>query len=516
MSQIIDTQRALLHQEQLLALVKRLDADTHRSEALAAVPGMVKDVIQADSVSLASSVDSDLVFASEADGLAAKAFDQNKPALLSALAQSDLLDTTPAEEWLPLAALGIKRLVALPIRTKFGQNSLLIAVWRMAYELDDADRVFLKLAAHQVANALNSAQIADYLAAILANVTDPVLVIDQMGVIALANQAANQALNLPADAIGRRAEEILQGEPIIGLLHTKKPDANKSVEWQSQAGPTYTARIAEYEHPVSGQRGRVLILRDITRFKQLHANHTDFVDTVLHDLRSPLTYMQGYANMLPMVGELTPKQKDFADKITTGITQMSDLVEKSLDAGRLDPETGYYELSRELCDLAKVTSEVVGTHLQSAEKRGLTLTAEIDPELPLLSLDVMLLRRALNNLVDNAIKYTPAGGAVTVTAFSDDSAVLLSVRDTGLGISPDNQRHLFERFRRVHRTEHQRVKGSGLGLFVVKNVAQRHGGDAWVESVEQVGSTFSIRIPIAGANLPGIAGKSAAENDNGK
>jgi PAS domain S-box-containing protein len=352
------------------------------------------------------------------------------------------------------------------------------------------------------------------LTAVLTNFTDPVIVVDHTGVIALANQAANQALGLPADVVGQRAEDVIHAEPIAGLLHTNKPDTDKPIEWQNDDGQTYTLRIAEFESSISPQRGRVLILRDITRFKQLHANHTDFVDTVLHDLRSPLTYMQGYANMLPMVGELTPKQKDFADRITTGITQMTDLVEKSLDAGRLDPETGYYELSRELCDLAKVASDVVATHVQSAEKKGLKLTAEIDPELPLLSLDVMLLRRALNNLVDNAVKYTPNGGIVTVAAFTDDNAVLLSVRDTGLGISPENQGHLFERFRRVHRAEHQRVKGSGLGLFVVKNVAQRHNGDAWVESVEQVGSTFSIRIPIASANLPGIAGKSATDNDN--
>jgi signal transduction histidine kinase len=145
-----------------------------------------------------------------------------------------------------------------------------------------------------------------------------------------------------------------------------------------------------------------------------------------------------------------------------------------------------------------------------AEKKGLTLVADIDPNLPLLSLDETLLKRALNNLVDNAIKYTPEGGAITVIAAVQDDRLLLSVKDTGLGISKENQEKLFHRFKRLYRTEHKSIKGSGLGLFIVKNVAQRHSGDAWVDSIESSGSTFTIGIPIAGANLPSADPESRA------
>jgi two-component system sensor histidine kinase BaeS len=148
-----------------------------------------------------------------------------------------------------------------------------------------------------------------------------------------------------------------------------------------------------------------------------------------------------------------------------------------------------------------MVTDVVGGHSQPAEKKGLALTAETESGIPPLNLDDMMLRRALNNLVDNAIKYTPDGGKVTVKAYIKDKNLILSVVDTGLGISEENQKVLFGRFHRVKRREFTAVKGSGLGLFIVKSLAQKHSGDAWVESKEGEGSTFSIRIPMEGANL---------------
>jgi two-component system, OmpR family, sensor kinase len=122
-------------------------------------------------------------------------------------------------------------------------------------------------------------------------------------------------------------------------------------------------------------------------------------------------------------------------------------------------------------------------------------------------LDDVMLRRALNNLVDNAIKYTPEGGTITVGAHVKNNNLVFTVQDTGLGISEDNQKHLFERFRRVRRREHQGIKGNGLGLFIVRSVAQKHGGDAWIASKEGEGSTFTISIPLEGPNLLGAESK---------
>jgi signal transduction histidine kinase len=123
-----------------------------------------------------------------------------------------------------------------------------------------------------------------------------------------------------------------------------------------------------------------------------------------------------------------------------------------------------------------------------------------------LNIDKTMLASAFTNLIENAVKYTPEGGHIVVEVGINDNDLLFQVTDDGYGISEENQKKLFERNVRVHRKEWKRVKGSGLGLFIVKNVAQRHGGDAWVESTEGEGSTFYLSIPLDGPNLVGGTG----------
>jgi signal transduction histidine kinase len=148
-----------------------------------------------------------------------------------------------------------------------------------------------------------------------------------------------------------------------------------------------------------------------------------------------------------------------------------------------------------------MVNRVVENHLVPAEKQELTISVVVSDDIPIVSVDGTMLERALTNLVDNAIKYTPNGGHIEVGIKREQDRIIISTRDNGLGISPEHQKRLFERHMRIPRPEHKRIKGSGLGLFIVKSVAQRHGGDAWVESVEGEGSTFYLSIPLEGPNL---------------
>jgi signal transduction histidine kinase len=214
--------------------------------------------------------------------------------------------------------------------------------------------------------------------------------------------------------------------------------------------------------------------------------------------------MQGFASMLPAVGDLNDRQKQYVDKIMSGITQMSDLVEKVLDVRKIDPD-GNYQLIRTACDVARMLSEIAAQHADAAERKEQHLELDVDPNLPILNLDEVMLRRAINNLVDNAVKYTPAHGTITVSGHIEDNHLVIAIKDTGLGISEENQRLLFSQFKRIRRKEHHLIKGSGLGLFIVKGVAMRHNGDAWLTSKEHEGSTFYISIPLEGMNLLGAA-----------
>ncbi|MCU0496569.1 MAG: HAMP domain-containing histidine kinase [Anaerolineae bacterium] len=243
-------------------------------------------------------------------------------------------------------------------------------------------------------------------------------------------------------------------------------------------------------------------LRQVARHEKIARNQSDFLRIVSHDLRSPLTSMQGFGSMLEsgMVGELNERQAYFVEKMLSGITQIASLVDNIQDAGRYDPETGFYEMQRSPCDLIGIVHKIVSNHLVPAEKQELTINSQIADNVPIINADSNMLERAVTNLVDNAIKYTPNGGTITLSLYRQDDHIIIGVQDTGLGISPENQKLLFERHVRIPRIEHKKVKGSGLGLFIVRSVAQRHGGNAWVESSEGEGSTFFISIPLNGEN----------------
>jgi signal transduction histidine kinase len=246
-------------------------------------------------------------------------------------------------------------------------------------------------------------------------------------------------------------------------------------------------------------------VRTNARHQKLARNQSEFMRIVSHDLRSPLTSMKGFGSMLEsgMVGDMNEKQEHFIDKIMAGVQQMTALVENIQDAGRYDPETGFYEMQRAPSDLTDIVNRIVSNHLVPAEKQELTVSKSIADDIPIINIDSTIIERAITNLVDNAIKYTPNGRNVEVSLYRQDNHVVVSVQDSGFGISPENQKMLFERHVRIPRKEHKRVKGSGLGLFIVRSVARRHGGDAWIESVEGEGSTFFVSIPLSGENLIG-------------
>lgn len=341
------------------------------------------------------------------------------------------------------------------------------------------------------------------LAALLSSTPDPVIVVDREHRIRLLNSSAEALLGVSgAAALGSPVAELARDGALRELLFALSQGVGQAPAQIATAdGSIYVPGAAL----ISGENGEpggwLLILRDMTRFKRLNRNMAEFLSTVSHDMRTPLTFMKGYLDMLGMIGPLTDRQEEFVDKIGGGVTQMSEMVEKILDAGRLDPHTGSYELAREPADLAEVVHRATQGLLDPARKKGLNLSATIADNLPILNVDRAMLGSAFANLVENAVKYTPEGGTVEVTLGLEQNKIVFRVRDNGYGIPAADCERLFQRNVRIHRPEWKRVKGSGLGLFIVKNVAQRHGGDAWVESAEGLGSTFCLSIPLDGPNL---------------
>lgn len=338
---------------------------------------------------------------------------------------------------------------------------------------------------------------------LLNSIPDPLLVLDEDKCVLLMNPAAEKVFEMASvDAHGKLVSDVVRSSALMEIAETKNKNLN---EWVSESDKTFVPRTEPVRDSEGHIEGWVLALRDITHFKKLNRNQNEFTRIVSHDLRSPLTSMQGFADMLEggMVGELNERQKHFVERILSGISQMTSLVDNIQDAGRYDPETGFYEMSRSQCDLGEIVRKIVDNHLVPAEKQELEVSVNLNPDVPILNADGNMLERAITNLVDNAIKYTPNRGKIEVGVKREGEVVLITVADNGLGISPENQKHLFDRHVRIARQEHKKIKGSGLGLFIVRSVAQRHGGDAWVVSAEGKGTTFYMSIPLEGENLIG-------------
>lgn len=396
--------------------------------------------------------------------------------------------------------------LAFPLMAHGERYGTLWAAYGKTHPITPAERSFgLILSAH-IAVAIANARAFEaarrgrgQVAAILASSVDPMMVCTLDGMITLLNPAAEQAFGISAsEVMGKHIDSVIKdAEPLVNLL---KGSGAESIEWSSSTERFFAPRVSEVRDD-GGMTGRVLVLRDITRYVRLRENQADFASTISHDMRLPLTSMRGWLDMLPMAGALNERQSGMIEKIYSGILHISDLVEKIHDASRFDPE-GNYVLSREPMDIAQMVTDTANTHRQPAEQKKLTFTLDVAPDLPVLMLDEGM-KRAVSNLIDNAIKYTPEGGTVTISAKLADGKVAISVKDSGLGISAEHQTKLFERFSRVRCKEFERIKGSGLGLYNVKRIAQRHYGDATLKSAEGKGSEFTIIIPLEGENLIG-------------
>jgi len=396
----------------------------------------------------------------------------------------------------------IKAVVALPVRTKDRVPAVMWVGYDEVRQFDTSETDLLSTLAGQTAVLVENARLFQAaeggrrrLAAILASTTDAVLVTDWDDRILLVNPAAERAFGIAADAVvGQKINQAGLASALVRIFEKPLPPNEALAEEVPLAdGRTLYASVSTILSAAGERIGRVAVMRDITYFKELDEMKSEFVATVSHDLRAPLTFMRGYATMLPMVGELNDKQREYVEKILQGVGQMSELIDNLLDLGRIEAGVG---LERKPCHLGAILVEAVDGMRAQAAAKGLTLRLEPAEGVAMIAGDAALLRQAVTNLVDNAIKYTPSGGIVTVGLSVRDGQAVIRVADTGIGIPRDDQVRLFEKFYRIKRRDMRDVPGTGLGLAIVKSIAERHGGKVWVDSEPGRGSTFYISLPL--------------------
>jgi signal transduction histidine kinase len=342
---------------------------------------------------------------------------------------------------------------------------------------------------------------------ILEAIGDGVLVTDRQKQIILANPAANRMALLPPD-------QDLQERSLSETLRGVQPEAMEQIEERMSNGDadehsiirfewnkrTVAANIAPVSLVLPDQSvvagGHVMALRDMTREVQLDRMKTIFLGAVSHELRTPMAAIRGYVEVLTDLeaGSLSEAGRKYLDIIDTNIRRLLALANDLIDLSRI--EVGEIALYREWTDLTSIVEGAADTVRREFEKRSLSLTVRIEPDLPPLYVDQHRVTQILLNLLTNAYKYTVAGGATLDMSRADDT-VRIVVADTGVGLTEEEQARLFERFFRSNHEVVQKAGGTGLGLAITKSLIELHGGAITFESEFGKGTTFTVSFPTA-------------------
>jgi signal transduction histidine kinase/CheY-like chemotaxis protein len=328
------------------------------------------------------------------------------------------------------------------------------------------------------------------LATLLASIEEPVLVtMGRDDRIVLANAAARSAFELGAMVVeGYPLDQLIDNQALIDFV-TKAPEKGSAQKGEIplSGGRVLYATLTPIPHV-----GRAVIMQDITHLKELDQMKTEFVSTVSHDLRAPLTSILGYTHMLASVGPLNEQQDRYVERITRGVGQVTELINDLLDIGRI--EAGL-DMEMVPCDISKMAQAVAEEFRQAASGKNQKLIFHGPSEAASVWGNELRLRQVVSNLIGNAIKYTPENGEIYLTVWLQDGTVLLSVEDNGIGIPAVDLPYIFDKFYRVESDETADIQGTGLGLSISKSVVEKHAGQIWVESVPGQGSIFRVALP---------------------
>jgi len=353
--------------------------------------------------------------------------------------------------------------------------------------------------------------------AILESIADGVVVADARGRVIMANAAAERIFETPrAELLGRGISQVYKGlfqeeGPLPGVTPPSRAGFLQSTFELGEK--TIRGSLAPVYLPEGELLGVVAVFRDITKEAAAERAKSKFITTVSHQLRTPMTSVKGYLDLLigGMVGEINVTHKRFLSTIKINADRMINIINNMIYVSEL--EGAPFQLTVKPTDVSKQINEAVGAIRGQLEVRDLTLSLEVADDLPLVSADPTRLRQILDNLLSNACKFTYPGGQIKVVAQlheggeveADSSGlatgtatmVLVSVADTGVGIAPEEQEKVFEPFYHAESPLEVEASGVGVGLTIARSLVQAHGGRMWVESVPGQGSVFYFTLLLS-------------------
>lgn len=408
-----------------------------------------------------------------------------------------------------LACLMISRRISRPIET-LREGAARFAQGDLTHRLnlaDTAELAELAQAMNQMARELqqriqtimrqrNESQ------AVLSSMMEGMLALDTEERIIQANGAAASLLNLASDRLqGRRVQEIMRSRQLQRMIQTtlSSGSATEGDVVLYQFGEQILNMHCSPLFDSDGQRmGVLLVMNDVTQLRRLESMRSDFAANVSHEIKTPLTAIQGFVETL-MHGPVNDPHETqrFLGIIHKHVMRLTAIIDDLMHLSRLEQEHGSARLKLQSSSVRSMLSNAIQLCRANADAKEIDIVLHCDDDLTA-RMDADLMEQAAVNLLDNAIKYSPAASHVTVAARAEAQEICIDFQDEGIGIARRHLPRLFERFYRVDKARSRSVGGTGLGLAIVKHIVQAHSGRVTVESVQGQGSTFTIRMPLAG------------------
>lgn len=382
-----------------------------------------------------------------------------------------------------------------------------LLVWREIETVDESTKNVKKLT-NELSEVANKSEI------VINAIGDGVIAVDTLGVIQLMNPAAQEILGWgKQDALMLNYKSVLQmldansheldpsQDPIAQVLNTNQQVRSKTLTIQTKSGKKIMSSLVVTPIGETGS-GVIAVFRDITKEKAEEREQAEFISTASHEMRTPVASIEGYLGlaMNPNTATIDSRAKDFIMKAHEAAQHLGRLFQDLLDVSK--SEDGRLTNTPRVIDLSVFTETIVEGLRNKAIEKGLTLIfvpsnqraqKTITP-VYFVNQDNDHIREIIDNLIENGIKYTPKG-SVTVDISGSDDKVVVSVKDTGLGIPAEDLPHLFQKFYRVDNADRQSIGGTGLGLYLSRRLAESIQGRLWVESVYGQGSAFYLELP---------------------
>lgn len=324
---------------------------------------------------------------------------------------------------------------------------------------------------------------------IINQIEDGVLVLDYDFRILLINRVAQSILRISGDTlIGSPIQSYLIDPEFLEVIQNFEVFLGKSTEISSDEDQVFSAHLAKIS-----EIGYAITFHDITNLKKIDQIKSDFVSTVSHDLRSPLTAILGYVDLVERAGPLQDLQKSFLDRIQFSVHNITNLVDDLLNLGRI--EAGF-DTRKEMLDLSSYIYQVIDEMNPKLLETDTHLKLDVPDSSQKIFASPIQIRQLLSNLVTNAIKYSHPGKTMAITLQEKENQIILQISDEGFGIPSTDLPYVFDKFYRSGNVIGTEIPGSGLGLAIVKSIVENHQGRIWVDSVFGQGSTFTIVFPI--------------------